>query len=150
MRVPVPALVVGLMFGAGLALSDMINPARVLAFLDLAGRWDPTLAFVMGSALIPSALGYLIVRRMKKPVLADSFCIPENRVIERKLVLGAALFGAGWGLVGLCPGPAIAGLVFGMWQLWLFVGAMLGGMLLHRLASTSPAPTGKIPLQADS
>jgi uncharacterized protein len=150
MRVPVPALVVGLLFGAGLALSDMINPARVLAFLDLAGRWDPTLAFVMGSALIPSALGYLIVRRMKKPVLADSFCIPENRVIERKLVLGAALFGAGWGLVGLCPGPAIAGLVFGMWQIWLFVGAMLGGMLLHRIASASPAPTGEIPLQADS
>jgi uncharacterized protein len=149
MRVPVPALVVGLMFGAGLALSDMINPARVLAFLDLAGRWDPTLAFVMGSALIPSALGYLIVRRMKKPVLADSFCIPENRVIERKLVLGAALFGAGWGLVGLCPGPAIAGLVFGMWQLWLFVGAMLAGMLLHRIAS-SAAPAGGIPLQADS
>jgi uncharacterized membrane protein YedE/YeeE len=150
MRVPVPALVVGLLFGAGLALSDMINPARVLAFLDLAGRWDPTLAFVMGSALIPSALGYLIVRRMKKPVLANSFCIPENRVIERKLVLGAALFGAGWGLVGLCPGPAIAGLVFGMWQIWLFVGAMLGGMLLHRIASASPAPTGEIPLQADS
>lgn len=150
MRIPVPALVIGLMFGAGLALSDMINPARVLAFLDLAGQWDPTLAFVMGSALIPSALGYLIVRRMKKPVLADSFCIPENRVIERRLILGAALFGAGWGLVGLCPGPAIAGLVFGMWQLWLFVIAMLGGMLLHRLASASPAPTGEIPLQADS
>lgn len=150
MRVPVPALVIGLMFGAGLALSDMINPARVLAFLDLAGQWDPTLAFVMGSALIPSALGYLIVRRMKKPVLADSFCIPENQVIERRLILGAALFGAGWGLVGLCPGPAIAGLVFGMWQLWLFVVAMLGGMLLHRLVSASPVPTGEIPLQADS
>jgi uncharacterized membrane protein YedE/YeeE len=150
MRIPVPAFLVGLMFGAGLALSDMINPARVLGFLDLAGRWDPTLAFVMGSALIPSALGYLIVRRMRKPVLADSFCIPENRVIERRLILGAALFGAGWGLVGLCPGPAIAGLVFGIWQLWLFVVAMLGGMLLHRLASTSPAPTGEILLQADS
>lgn len=138
MRASFPALIVGLLFGAGLALSDMINPARVLAFLDLAGQWDPTLAFVMGGALIPSAIGYLIVGRMKKPVLADTFCIPENRVIERRLVFGATLFGAGWGLVGLCPGPAIAGLIFGMWQLWLFAAAMLGGMLLHRVASFPP------------
>jgi uncharacterized membrane protein YedE/YeeE len=104
----------------------------------------------MGSALLPSAIGYLIVRRMKKPLLAVSFCIPENRVIERRLVLGAALFGVGWGLVGLCPGPAIAGLAFGMWQPWIFVGAMLGGMLIHRIASSPPSPARGIPLQVDS
>jgi uncharacterized membrane protein YedE/YeeE len=135
MRHSLPGLIVGLIFGAGLALSDMINPARVLAFLDLAGTWDPTLAFVMGGALIPSAIGYLIVRRMRRPVMAEEFCIPQNRNLERNLLAGAALFGAGWGLVGLCPGPAIAGLVFGAWQVWLFVGAMLVGMLLHRFAA---------------
>lgn len=135
MRHSLPGLIVGLTFGAGLALSDMVNPARVLAFLDLLGDWDPTLAFVMGGALIPSAIGYLIVRRMPRPVMAEEFCIPPNHRLERNLVTGAALFGAGWGLVGLCPGPAIAGLVFGVWQVWLFVGAMLAGMLLHRFAA---------------
>lgn len=135
MRHSLPGLIVGLIFGAGLALSDMINPARVLAFLDLAGAWDPTLAFVMGGALIPSAIGYLIVRRMRRPVMAEEFCIPQNRNLERNLLAGAALFGVGWGLVGLCPGPAIAGLVFGAWQVWLFVGAMFTGMLLHRFAA---------------
>jgi uncharacterized membrane protein YedE/YeeE len=135
MRHSLPGLIVGLIFGAGLALSDMVNPARVLAFLDLAGVWDPTLAFVMGGALIPSAIGYLVVRRMERPVMAEEFCIPQNRNLERNLLAGAALFGAGWGLVGLCPGPAIAGLVFGVWQVWLFVGAMLAGMLVHRFAA---------------
>ena len=134
MRHSLPGLIVGLIFGAGLALSDMINPARVLAFLDLAGAWDPTLAVVMGGALIPSAIGYLIVRRMPRPVMAEAFCIPQNRNLERTLLAGAGLFGVGWGLVGLCPGPAIAGLAFGVWQVWLFVGAMLAGMLLHRFA----------------
>jgi uncharacterized membrane protein YedE/YeeE len=143
MRNIFPGLVVGLIFGAGLALSDMINPARVLNFLDLAGSWDPSLAFVMGGALIPSAIGYLIVRRMQRPVMADTFCIPENRVIEKRLLAGSAMFGAGWGLAGLCPGPAVAGLAFGMWQPWVFVAAMLAGMLLHRLASEPRKPRGK-------
>lgn len=128
-----PGLFVGLLFGAGLALSGMINPARVLGFLDVAGRWDPTLVFVLGAALIPSALAYAIVRRMQRPLMADQFCIPQNRTIETRLLAGAGLFGIGWGLVGLCPGPAIAGLVLGHWQSWLFVGAMIGGMWLHRV-----------------
>ena len=132
MKTILPGLIVGLIFGAGLALSDMVNPARVLAFLDLAGDWDPTLAFVMGGALIPSAIGYAIVRRMQRPLFAEEFRIPQNRIVEPQLLAGAGLFGIGWGLVGLCPGPAIAGLAFGKWQLWLFVAAMLAGMLLHR------------------
>ena len=136
MRVPVPALLVGIIFGAGLALSDMINPARVRAFLDITGAWDPTLLFVMASALVPSAIAYLIRRRMERPVFADRFAIPENRAPDRQLLAGAALFGIGWGLVGLCPGPAVAGLVLGLWQPWLFVGAMLAGMLLHRFLLT--------------
>ncbi|MGZ8361017.1 MAG: DUF6691 family protein [Allosphingosinicella sp.] len=143
MRNILAALLVGILFGAGLALSDMINPARVIAFLDPFGAWDPTLAFVMGGALLPSALGYQVVRRLPRPVLAESFCIPENRVLDRQLLAGAALFGAGWGLAGFCPGPAVAGLVFGLWQPWLFVAAMLAGMAIHRmtiaLAASRPA-----------
>lgn len=132
MRAILPGLLVGIIFGAGLALSDMVNPARVLAFLDLAGRWDPTLAFVMGGAILPSAIGYALARRMRRPLLAADFRIPQGRRIEPSLLAGATLFGIGWGLVGLCPGPAIAGLAFLKWELWLFVGAMLAGMLLYQ------------------
>lgn len=132
MRFILPGLIVGLLFGAGLALSDMINPARVLAFLDVTGDWDPTLAYVMAGALVPSAVGYFLVRRMDRPLMGGQFRIPQNRVIEPQLLAGAAIFGIGWGLVGFCPGPAIAALGFGLWQPWLFVAAMLGGMLLHR------------------
>lgn len=135
MRNLFPGLIVGVIFGAGLALSDMVNPARVQAFLDFAGAWDPTLVFVMGAALVPSAIAYLIRRRMTRPLLADRFSIPEGRTIDRQLIVGAATFGIGWGLVGFCPGPAVAGLVLGAWQPWLFVVAMLAGMALHHLRS---------------
>ncbi|HWI77012.1 MAG TPA: DUF6691 family protein [Sphingomicrobium sp.] len=124
---------VGLLFGAGLAVSGMVDPGRVLGFLDLAGAWDPTLAFVLSAALVPSFLAYVLVRRMKRPLLAEQFCIPQDRTVERRLLAGAALFGIGWGLVGLCPGPAIAGLVLGRWQIWLFVAAMAAGMWLQRI-----------------
>ena len=137
MRIPIASLITGTLFGAGLALSDMINPARVLAFLDLAGDWDPSLVFVMGGAIIPMVIAYAISRRMRTPLFDKSFFIPENRVLDRRLLIGAALFGIGWGLVGFCPGPAISGLVMGAWQPWLFVTAMLGGMWLHRIATTS-------------
>lgn len=133
MRNIFPGLAVGLIFGAGLALSGMINPARVLGFLDIAGAWDPTLAFVLGAALLPSSLAYALVGRMKRPLMADQFPIPQNRTSESRLLAGAALFGIGWGLVGLCPGPAIAALVLGHWQTWLFVAAMVAGMWLHKL-----------------
>lgn len=134
-----PAIVVGLIFGAGLALSDMINPARVLAFLDLAGDWDPTLAYVLSGALLPSAIGYWLSRRMKRPLFDQQFRIPQNRAVEGKLLAGAAIFGIGWGLVGFCPGPAIAALGFGLWQAWLFVLAMLAGMIAHRFYEDSRA-----------
>jgi uncharacterized membrane protein YedE/YeeE len=132
-----PGLVVGLLFGGGLALSDMINPSRVLAFLDVAGNWDLTLAYVMAAALVPSALGYWASRRMQRPLLGSDFRIPQNRAVEPKLLAGAAIFGIGWGLVGFCPGPAIASLGFGMLEPWLFVMAMLAGMLLHRFYQDS-------------
>jgi uncharacterized membrane protein YedE/YeeE len=136
MRLPIASLATGTIFGAGLALSDMINPARVLAFLDLAGDWDPSLAFVMGGAIVPMVIAYLFTARMKSPLLDKRFFIPENRVLDSRLIIGAVLFGIGWGLVGFCPGPAIAGLILGMWQPWLFVFAMLAGMVLHRIATT--------------
>jgi uncharacterized membrane protein YedE/YeeE len=132
MRHILPGLSVGLLFGAGLALSGMINPARVLGFLDVAGAWDPTLAFVLGGALLPSALSYVLVRSMKRPVMADEFCIPQNRTVETRMLAGAAMFGIGWGIVGLCPGPAIAGLVLGKWEIWVFVAAMIAGMWAQR------------------
>jgi uncharacterized membrane protein YedE/YeeE len=132
-----PALFAGTLLGAGLALSDMINPARVLAFLDIAGAWDPTLVFVMAGAVAAAAIGYAASRRMNRPFFGARFYIPENRVLERRLVLGSALFGIGWGLVGICPGPAVASLVFGLWQPWLFFCAMLAGMLLHRFATSA-------------
>lgn len=140
MRKFLPGLIVGIVFGAGLALSDMVNPARVLAFLDVVGAWDPTLAYVMGAALAPSAIAYRIRNRMARPLLEHSFAVPESRKLDRRLLLGAALFGIGWGLVGLCPGPALAGLVLGAWQMWLFVAAMLAGMIFHRIVTQTRAP----------
>ena len=139
MRVVFPALVTGLIFGAGLAYSDMVNPARVLAFLDVAGAWDATLVFVMAGAVFASAVGYVASRRLRAPLFGNSFLIPENRMLDSQLIGGAALFGVGWGLVGFCPGPAVAALVFGLWQPWLFVAAMLAGMALHRIAIATRA-----------
>ena len=133
MRSIFSALIAGIIFGGGLALSDMINPARVLAFLDVAGAWDPTLAFVMAGAVIPTAIAFAMRRRLIRPLFANAFSIPENRSMDRRLILGSAIFGIGWGLVGFCPGPAISGLVFGLWQPWLFVAMMLVGMLIERV-----------------
>ena len=135
MRAIIPASVAGVIFGAGLAMSDVVNPARVLGFLDVTGAWDPTLAFVMGAAVVASAIGYAFSKRLRAPLFGKSFFIPENRRLDSQLIGGAALFGIGWGLVGFCPGPAIAGLVYGMWQPWLFVAAMVVGMTLQRVIS---------------
>jgi uncharacterized membrane protein YedE/YeeE len=145
MRAFGPALGAGIVFGAGLALSDMVNPARVLGFLDIVGSWDATLAFVMGGAVIASAVGFLLSRRLRAPVFGKSFFIPENRQLDRNLIGGAALFGVGWGLVGFCPGPAIASLVLGLWQPWLFALAMIAGMFLHRAwAQRADSPVGEL------
>ncbi|MCJ2185042.1 YeeE/YedE family protein [Novosphingobium sp. 1949] len=124
----------GLLFGAGLALSGMMDPARVRGFLDVAGHWDPTLAFVMGGAVLVMALAWAIQRRMHRPALCEEFALPGTRLIDARLIGGAALFGVGWGLGGLCPGPAIASLVFHPLDASVFVVAMLAGMALFRLA----------------
>ena len=103
----------GLLFGLGLIVSRMVDPAKVLGFLDIVGNWDPSLAFVMGGAVAVSALGYRLAKRRGRPVLAPRLEIPTRRDLDPRLIGGAALFGIGWGLVGLCPGPALTALTFG-------------------------------------
>jgi uncharacterized membrane protein YedE/YeeE len=126
------SLLAGAIFGAGLAISQMMNPAKVIAFLDFAGDWDPTLAFVMAGAVLAAAPGFALAKKRDAPVLSSRFQIPTRREIDTRLMLGAAIFGVGWGLVGFCPGPAVAALGTGMWEVLVFVAAMLGGMLLYR------------------
>lgn len=123
----------GLLFGLGLIVSQMVNPAKVLGFLDIFGHWDPSLAFVMGGAVAVSSLGYLVAKRRGVPVLAPRLEIPTRRDLDPRLIAGAALFGIGWGLVGLCPGPALVGLTFGPTEIFVFVAAMIIGMAVFRL-----------------
>ncbi|HEX2725182.1 MAG TPA: YeeE/YedE family protein [Beijerinckiaceae bacterium] len=133
MSLIVSAFASGLLFGLGLIVSEMVNPAKVLAFLDVFGDWDPSLAFVMAGAVAVSAFGYFVTQRRGRPILAPRLEIPTRRDLDPRLIAGAALFGIGWGLVGLCPGPALTALTFGPWQLFVFVAAMLAGMALFRL-----------------
>ena len=128
----------GLLFGAGLAISQMINPAKVLAFLDVAGAWDPSLAFVMLSAVVVTALGYRFVLRQPKPLLDDKFSMPTRTDVDGRLLIGAAIFGVGWGLGGYCPGPAIASIGFGAMETIVFVIFMAIGMIAGRLLPTVP------------
>ncbi|MFI5317330.1 MAG: DUF6691 family protein [Myxococcota bacterium] len=127
------ALASGLLFGAGLFVSGMTNPAKVIGFLDVAGAWDPSLAFVMGGALGVNALGFALTRRRARPLFAESFALPTASDLDFALVAGSLLFGVGWGLVGLCPGPALAGLARGVLPVYVFVAAMALGMWLDRL-----------------
>lgn len=125
-------LFAGALFGLGLAIAQMTNPLKVQNFLDVAGRWDPSLAFVMGSAVMITLGGFRLVLRRKAPLLGDRFHLPTLVHVDRRLVLGSALFGIGWGLTGYCPGPALATLLSGNDEVYLFVPAMLLGGFLHR------------------
>jgi uncharacterized protein len=127
---PFFALLSGTLFGLGLAISGMVNPAKVLAFLDVAGNWNPTLAFVMLGALAVTTPAFRFVLKRREPWFAPRFVLPTKTDLEPRLVVGAALFGIGWGLAGLCPGPAVTDLVTGSGSIVLFVAAMLAGMLL--------------------
>jgi uncharacterized protein len=120
-------LLVGLLFGLGLLLSGMANPEKVLNFLDFTGHWDPSLAFVMGGAVIVATIGYRLTLRRANPLLDDSFHLPTAQRIDGKLILGAAVFGVGWGLVGFCPGPALVSLTLAAPATLAFVPAMFVG-----------------------
>jgi uncharacterized membrane protein YedE/YeeE len=123
------SLLAGITFGAGLTLSDMVNPARVSNFLDFAGSWDPTLMFVMAGGLAVTTLGYRLIFRRDSPVAGGKFHLPTQRQIDLPLVGGSALFGVGWGLAGICPGPALTDLVTLEPKVFIFVAAMLVGMI---------------------
>jgi uncharacterized protein len=135
----------GLVFGVGLLISGMTQPAKILGFLDVLGRWDPTLLFVMVGALAVTASGYALARRRAKPLLAPQSLWPTRTGIDRPLVIGAVLFGVGWGLSGLCPGPALENLASLSPRVIVFVAAMGAGIVLHDLwqKRTPPAATVK-------
>jgi uncharacterized protein len=127
----IAALAGGIVFGFGLSLSGMLDPVRVRGFLDVTGAWDPSLAFVLGGAVLVAGLGTLLRHRLSRPAFDRTFHLPGSRRIDLRLITGAAIFGVGWGMAGLCPGPAVASLALGLLPTFLFVVAMLAGMILH-------------------
>lgn len=137
MKQLIAALLIGSLFGFGIAISGMANPAKVLNFFDLFGTWDPSLAFVMGGALLTTAFGYrLVLGRQKKPVFNTAFLVPGQRTIDKRLVLGSATFGIGWGIAGFCPGGAIPALGLGYSETLIFFGAMVIGIFVARSLNT--------------
>lgn len=130
----VTALLAGMLFGSGLLLSRMCDPQRVLAFLDVAGRWNPALAFTMGGAIIVAAPAFLYVRRRRVDALGTVTALPDRFNIDRRLIIGSAIFGLGWGLSGICPGPALLLLTGGTVQSIIFVCGMIAGFLALQLS----------------
>jgi uncharacterized protein len=135
MRLPF-AWAIGLIFGLGISLSGMANPAKVLNFFDIAGTWDPSLAFVMGGALLTTLIGYRLVFRRRAPVLDAGFHLPAAKAIDARLIGGSALFGIGWGISGFCPGGALPALGTGSADVAIFVAALVAGMVLARRLQT--------------
>ena len=128
-----PPLASGVLFGMGLTVSGMIDPQRVRGFLDVFGDWDPTLAFVMGGAVLVMAAAWRLQARMTKPIFGEGFSLPDRTDLDPRLLTGAVVFGIGWGVAGLCPGPAVASLVLSPAHALPFVAAMLAGMLLQKI-----------------
>lgn len=129
MKTQLTALLAGVLFGLGLAVSQMINPQKVIAFLDVFGRWDPSLALVLAGAVVVSFIGFRIANGRAAPMLAPSFQAPTRTDLDTRLLAGAAVFGIGWGLAGYCPGPAISALATGSWEPVIFLLAMAAGSL---------------------
>lgn len=128
------ALVSGLLFGAGLAVSGMTNTEKVLGFLDISGDWVPDLAFVMGGAVLTTTLGYfLLFKFAKRPLFNVDFSLPLSKAIDAPLILGAGIFGVGWGLYGYCPGPALASVIYFSSTTYIFIAALVLGMMLTHL-----------------
>lgn len=127
---------IGMIFGAGIAVSGMINPAKVLNFFDFAGTWDPSLAFVMGGALVVTAIGYRLVLKRPAPVFDAKFHLPEKKRLDAPLLAGSAVFGIGWGITGFCPGGSLPALGLGEPDAFIFVAAMVAGIAAARFART--------------
>lgn len=132
MRLPISTFIAGLLFGGGLTVSQMVNPEKVISFLDITGDWDPSLAFVMGGALIVTLVGYRLVLKRNTPLFDETFRLPTRKDIDAPLLMGAALFGVGWGLAGLCPGPALASASFAGQNAYIFVGTMVATIFTYR------------------
>lgn len=128
----ISALLIGLLFGLGLIVSGMVNPNKVLGFLDIFGAWDPSLAFVMGGAVVVTFFGFRWIGRAGKPWFDLTYRFPSFSHIDRKLIVGSILFGIGWGLVGLCPGPALAAFLIEPWSLLIFMAGLAGGIILPK------------------
>jgi uncharacterized protein len=133
------SLLCGFIFGVGLLISGMVQPTKVIGFLDIFGAWDPSLAVVMASALAVTSAGFGLTKRNASPLLAPQCLWPDKIAIDRPLLIGSALFGAGWGLVGFCPGPALVKLSTSSLQVWVFVAAMAVGIVGHTLWQNSQA-----------
>lgn len=142
MKILASAFLIGVVFGLGITVSGMINPAKVLNFFDLAGNWDPSLAFVMGGGVLTALVGYRVVfGRLEAPVLGDAFAARDADGIDRRLIGGAAVFGVGWGIAGFCPGGAIPALGLLRSEALVFVAATIVGIVLARAIRTRlPAP----------
>lgn len=123
----------GVLFAVGLIVSQMVNPAKILNFLDLAGDWDPTLIFVMGGAVFITLPMFWLVLKRPAPLFARKFYLPTRRDIDSRLIGGSAIFGIGWGVAGFCPGPSITALATGLWPVFVFVAAMASGALVYKL-----------------
>lgn len=139
----IAAFTAGLVFGLGLAVSHMVEPAKVLGFLDIAGRWDPSLLLVMLGAVAVAFVGYRLTARRPKPLLAPRFFLPTKSELDRPLLVGAAVFGIGWGLAGYCPGPGIAALGLGTWEAPVFVAALAAGSLTYRRLFETGSPRAR-------
>jgi len=138
------SLAAGVIFGVGLAVSQMVDPAKVLAFLDVAGAWDPSLILVMGGAVLVFGAAFQLIRRRSRPLLAGRFVTPTVRDLDARLIGGSVLFGVGWGLVGYCPGPAIASLAFGLRESLIFVVATLAGAALYNFVPGLARPQDQV------
>ena len=132
-------LICGALFGAGVTVSGMVNPMRILNFMDITGSFDPTLIFVMAGGLIVNFIGYRLTFTRAAPLMDEDFKLPVNKLVDNRLIFGSALFGVGWGIAGFCPGPAVASLVFGNTESFVFVTAMAVGIVVTRLISNSRA-----------
>ncbi len=139
MMTKVISLLMGIVFGLGLCISGMVDPSKVIGFLDVTGNWDPSLAMVMAGGLAVTLISFRLQKSFKKPVCCDDFVLPTATKIDRKLIAGSALFGIGWGLGGICPGPAVTALGFASLKIIIFFLSMLVGMTVYELTLGKPA-----------